>query len=181
MRMKLPPPTSPANPAQELAGESGTTAAILRAVLRLARRLRAERPAGGVSLAGIGLLSTLHRRGPMPAARLAEAEGLQAQSLTRLLAQLERTDLIARTRAVVDRRERIITLTPRGREMLARDMRGRETWLSCAMAEALTASQRHALGEATTAMILLAEVATRAGAAALPDRPRPAGRGPEQT
>ena len=64
------------------------TALIVRGVLRLSRRLRAERPDSSVSLSALGILSTLHRSGPMPAARLAQAERLQPQSLSRLIADL---------------------------------------------------------------------------------------------
>ncbi|CAH2601707.1 MarR family transcriptional regulator [Rhodovastum atsumiense] len=138
------------------ARDNDDAAVLLRGVLSLGRRLRAERPRGGVSLSGIGLLSTLHAQGPMPAARLAKQEGLQAQSLTRLISGLERMGCIERRRSETDRREIVVMLTPRGREVLAEDMRGRQRWLERAMAEALTGAERETLLQAAAAMLRLA-------------------------
>ena len=72
-----------------------TAAALRRAVTQLGRRLRAERPAdpGGLALA---LLGHLYRRGPSSAGELAGAERLRPQSVTRVLAALERDGLISR-------------------------------------------------------------------------------------
>jgi DNA-binding MarR family transcriptional regulator len=131
-------------------------ATLLRGVLWLGRRLRAERPRSGISLSGIGLLSSLHRCGPMSAVRLAEAEGLQAQSLSRLIASLERLGCIERQRSDIDRREIVIALSPRGHRALAEDMRGRRLWLEQAMAQALTGPERAVLLQAAEAMLKLA-------------------------
>ncbi|ONG59011.1 hypothetical protein BKE38_00815 [Pseudoroseomonas deserti] len=131
-------------------------AEILRAVLSLGRRLRTERPAGGVSLSGMAMLGTLSRQGPMPAARLAEAEGLQAQSLTRLIAGLERSGCIARRRSQADRREIVIALTEHGRAALDEDLQACRAWLERAMDEALAPPERAALQQAAGAMIKLA-------------------------
>ena len=136
--------------------EDQEAAAILRAVLSLARRLRTEQPAGGLSLSGMALLGTLSRQGPMPATRLAEAEGLQAQSLTRLIAGLERGGCIARRRSQADRREIVIALTDRGRGALADDLAARCAWLQRAMAEVLAPPERAALQQAAAAMSKLA-------------------------
>src|SRR3569833_2882517 len=84
------------------------TALIARGVLRLARRLRVEAPAGEVSTAALGLLAPLHREGPMPGVALAQAEGLQPPSLTRLLAGLVAGGMIERTSDPADRRNLII-------------------------------------------------------------------------
>jgi len=133
-------------------------ATVLRGVLGLARRLRVERPAGSVSLSGISLLGTLHRLGPLPAARLAEAEGLQAQSLTRLIATLERDGQIERQRSDVDRRALVIALTRRGEETLAAELRTRRRWLERAMAQTLSETERESLLRAAGAMLRLAGV-----------------------
>ena len=130
--------------------------AILRGVLWLGRRLRAERPGDKVSLSGISVLSTLRRVGPLSASRLAEEEGLQAQSLTRVLAGLERLRYIERRRSETDRREIIIAVTLPGEAALAEDMRGRREWLARAMAEGLDDAERDALQNAAAAMTKLA-------------------------
>jgi DNA-binding MarR family transcriptional regulator len=133
-----------------------TMASLLRSVLSLGRRLRAERPKGGATLAALGILVTLDRLGPMPASRLADAERLQPQSLTRIVADLEARRWISRARSDADRRELLISLTPRGRSVLAADMRARQAWLKKAMAAALTEAERRTLFRASKAMLKLA-------------------------
>jgi DNA-binding MarR family transcriptional regulator len=140
--------------AKSMKGEQ--TAPIVRAVLSLGRRLRAERPAGSASLSAIAILSTLWRLGPVPAVRLAAVEQLQPQSLTRLIIGLERDGLISRTPNEADRREIIIALTRHGRKVLAADIRARGEWLERAMAATLTAAERRRLLEASEAMLKLA-------------------------
>jgi len=135
---------------------SDDTAIIVRGVLRLGRRLRAER-AGTVSLSALGMLSTLHRIGPMPAARLAKAERLQPQSLSRLISQLERDGLIKRRPGEKDRRTLILEITAAGRQALSRDIAARRTWLEGAMRRVLVPGEREMLAHAAVAMLRLAD------------------------
>ena len=136
---------------------SDDTALIVRAVLRLGRRLRSERPASTVSLSAVSLLSTLHRSGPMPAARLAQAERLQPQSLSRLIAQLEREGLIERRPGQEDRRTLILEITAAGRRALSHDITARRVWLEGAMRKVLVPGERAMLAHAAVAMLRLAD------------------------
>jgi DNA-binding MarR family transcriptional regulator len=136
---------------------SDDTALIVRGVLRLSRRLRSERPESGVSLSALGMLSTLHRTGPMPAARLAKAERLQPQSLSRLIAQLERDGLIKRRPGEQDRRTLILEITAAGRKALSHDMTARRVWLEAAMRKELMPGEREMLAHAAVAMLRLAD------------------------
>jgi DNA-binding MarR family transcriptional regulator len=135
---------------------SEQVASILRAVLALGRRLRAERPQGSVSLSEISILATLNRLGSIPAIRVAAEERLQPQSLTRIVTGLERDGLIARKRSEADRREIVIALTEGGRRVLAQDMQARRAWLEAAVAAALSEAERDLLFEASEAMLKLA-------------------------
>lgn len=137
--------------------ETDEATLILRGVLALARRMRTERPADAMSPASVALLGALYRLGPVPAVRLATELHLQPQSLTRLLDALEDNDLIARRPGAYDRRERVITLTRRGRAAFMADMRDRRHWLKTAMAAALTGRERATLAEAAEAMLKLAQ------------------------
>ena len=139
-----------------MAAISDDTALIVRGVLRLGRRLRSERP-GTVSLSALGMLATLHRVGPMPAARLAQAERLQPQSLSRLIAQLERDGLIKRRPGEKDRRTLILEITADGRQILSRDMAARRAWLEGAMRRVLVPGEREMLAHAAVAMLRLAD------------------------
>lgn len=136
---------------------SDDTTLIVRGVLRLSRRLRSERPAASVSLSALGMLSTLHRAGPMPATRLAKAERLQPQSLSRLIAQLERDGLLKRRPGERDRRTLILEITAAGRKALSRDISARREWLEGAMRRVLMPGEREMLAHAAVAMLRLAD------------------------
>ena len=140
-----------------MAAISDDTALIVRGVLRLGRRLRSERPESTVSLSALGMLSTLHHRGPMPAARLAQAERLQPQSLSRLIAQLDREGLIKRRPGKQDRRTLILEITEAGRRVLSHDMSARRNWLEGAMRKVLLPGEREMLAHAAVAMLRLAD------------------------
>jgi len=129
---------------------------IVRAVLSLGRRLRAERPHGSASLSALGILSTLGRAGAMPATRLAAEERLQPQSLTRLITSLERAGWITRRRSTEDRREITIALTARGRRILDGERKARQAWLKRMISATLTAGERATLLEAADIMLKLA-------------------------
>jgi len=148
---------------------------ILRGVLSLGRRLRAERADGAASPAAVALLGALYRLGPVPAVQLAADQRLQPQSLTRLLAALEDKGLISRQPGSEDRRERVIALTRRGRAVFGDDMRDRRRWLEGALAETLTARERAALLEAADAMLKLATYEPAAAARGSRTRARVSG------
>lgn len=138
------------------ADRDSDVALITRGVLRLARRLRVEAPAGAPSTAALGLLATLHREGPMPGVALAEAEGLQPQSLTRLLGALVANGMIERTPDSADRRNLIISITLEGRRALRAAMQARRRWLNDALADRLSDAERDTLIEAAELMLRLA-------------------------
>lgn len=92
----------------------------------------------------------------MPAARLAQAERLQPQSLSRLIAQLERDGLLQRRPGVADRRTLILEITAAGRQVLSRDMAARRAWLEGAMRRVLVPGEREMLAHAAVVMLRLA-------------------------
>jgi DNA-binding MarR family transcriptional regulator len=87
---------------------------------------------------------------------LAIEERLQPQSLTRLVADLERLQLISRKRSAHDRRELIIAITAKGRKVLLEDIAARRAWLEMAMAAALTPGERETVLAASEVMMKLA-------------------------
>lgn len=129
---------------------------ILRAVLALGRRMRTDRPQGTVSVSAISILGTLNRLGPLAATRLAAEERLQPQSLTRIVASLERNGLIVRTRSAADQRALLIALTEQGRSVLAADLRARRAWLEKTIAATLSEQERDLLFAASEVMLKLA-------------------------
>jgi DNA-binding MarR family transcriptional regulator len=131
---------SQAEPASQAELASAATA-VRRGALRLARRLRVERPEAGLSAAKISVLGYLARNGTMTPGELATADRLQPQSLTRVLAELERSGHLRRERDGADRRQHRLSLTASGQEALVRDMRQRDSWLALAMAQELTSTE----------------------------------------
>ena len=99
------------------------------AVMRLARRLRAERADHGLTLTQLSALATLHRHGPMSPRALAEHERVTPPSMTRTLAVLADADLVTRTADPLDGRSQVIALTPEAEALLARDRERRAAWL----------------------------------------------------
>jgi DNA-binding MarR family transcriptional regulator len=129
---------------------------IVAGVLRLGRRLRAQRPADSVSLSALSLMATLNEQGPMPAARLAERQRLQPQSLTRLIQDLEGKGLIARTPGP-DRRTFMLSLTPEGVTAFRYDIAARQRWLRDEMARLLPADDQVLLAVAASVMLKLTQ------------------------
>ena len=113
-------------------------------VMRLSRRLRAERLQADLSLNQLATLGTLDRHGPLTPRELAEHEKVQPPSMTRVLAGLEERGLILRTPHASDGRQHLVSLTADARTLLKEDRRKREAWLAQRLAE-LTQEERDVL------------------------------------
>ena len=117
------------------------------AVMRLARRLRTERPDTGLSLTQIATLGTIDRHGSLTPREIAEHERVQPPSMTRVLAGLEQLGLIVRTPHSHDGRQHLVSLTKTAQDLLREDKRRREAWLAQRLAE-LTVEERELLAAA---------------------------------
>ena len=100
------------------------------AVMRLARRLRAERADHGLTLTQLSALATLQRHGPLTPRALADHERVTPPSMTRTLAALADAGLVTRSADPLDGRSQVIALTPAAEELLARDRQRRADWLA---------------------------------------------------
>ncbi len=89
-----------------------TAIALRRALTRLTRRLRTEAREPGLSLAKHSILGHLYREGPATPGALAAAEGVQPQSVTRVLADLEESGHAFRRQDEFDRRQFKLEITP---------------------------------------------------------------------
>lgn len=77
----------------------------------------------------------------MTAGELADAERLQPQSVTRVLASLDEKGLISRSRNPSDRRQHHISLTEPGIAVLAEHVRDSDAWLAETMARVLSPAE----------------------------------------
>jgi DNA-binding MarR family transcriptional regulator len=110
---------------------NGALASDLRiAVMRLARRLRAERADLDLTITQLAALASLERHGPSTPGMLASYERIRPPSMTRILSGLEEQGLVVRRPHETDGRQVLVEVTPDAKEMLKADRRRREAWLS---------------------------------------------------
>ncbi|AXE89949.1 MarR family transcriptional regulator [Streptomyces sp. Go-475] len=137
------------------------TAETLRlGVSRLASRLRARHPGRGQALTRMSasVLANLRHDGPLTPTALAAIEGLQPQSLTRVLNELEERGRIVRSTNRNDRRSQDIAITDLGIEALDGHVQEGNRWLASALTT-LTPTERGVLELAAGLMVRLAETA----------------------
>ena len=99
-------------------------------VMRLARRLRAERTDSSMSISQLAALATLDRHGPLTPGELAAHERVQPPSMTRIVASLAAAELLTRTGHPSDRRQVLLAPSQTGKDLLHEDRRRRDAWLA---------------------------------------------------
>jgi DNA-binding MarR family transcriptional regulator len=125
-------------------------------LMRLTRRLRAERPDEGLTLTQLAVLGTLDRHGAMSSGELAEHEKVRPPSMSRTVASLEELELVTRLPHASDRRQVLVTVTAAGVELLRQDRRRREAWLAERLVS-LTPQERQLLHDVTPILERLAK------------------------
>jgi len=120
--------------------DAGLATALRISVSRLARRLRAQRAASGLTEA---VLSET-QLAALSALELAEHEKVQPPSMTRVIAVLEERQLVLRSPHPTDRRQVILKVTEEGRAVVQRVRRAKDAWLARRLAE-LTAEEHATL------------------------------------
>jgi DNA-binding MarR family transcriptional regulator len=116
-------------------------------VMRLARRLRAEKADHELSDSQFVVLALLLRDGPTSPGRLAEVERVTAPSMNRTVNCLVESGYAERSPAPDDGRRVTVSITDAGRTVVQETRRQRNAWLSLRLDE-LTADERATLGEA---------------------------------
>jgi DNA-binding MarR family transcriptional regulator len=125
------------------------------AIARTARRLRQE--AGEeLSPSQTTALATIDRHGPLTPSELAVRERIQRPTVTRIVARLEESGLVQRTRDPQDGRSSLVALTPAGRELLARGRTRKDAYLARRLRE-LDAEERATLQRAAAILERLLE------------------------
>ena len=106
---------------------------IHAAAIRLLRYVRKEDAASGVTGAQLSVLSVLAFGGPQTLSALAAAEQVKPPTMSQLVSELERLDLVARK--PIDRRSQEISLTRKGRQLMEAGRRRRLARLTRAIAD----------------------------------------------
>jgi DNA-binding MarR family transcriptional regulator len=125
-------------------------------LMRLARRLRAERLDEGLTPTQLAVLGTLDRHGPMTLGELASHEKVQPPSMTRTTAILDERGLLTRVIQEVDRRQVRIAISDAGLALLREDRKRRDAWLA-ARFEQLTSDERALLHQVAPLLDRLAQ------------------------
>lgn len=145
---------------QQTRSDAGLATALRISVSRLARRLRAERLAKGLepglSDTQLAALASLERHSSMTPGEMADHEKVQPPSMTRVIAALEELGLVTRSPHATDRRQVVLTVTARGREVVQQSRRLREEWLAQRLRE-LTPQERAALRAAAPVLEKLSQ------------------------
>lgn len=146
---------------------------IRRSLSMFARHMRALREDHGVSASKLSALGRLLRaERPMTASELAASEGLQPQSLTRIIADLEVLGLIERRQNADDRRQIDVSITDKGVDLLVRDARRQNEWLATAMTNSLTPAERAILALAAELLDRMVDRAAVGAAVLSSETPR---------
>ena len=151
-------PTGIVSAANELAAHvTGLQAADLRvSLMRVARRLRAEKSDQELTDGQFSVLAVLDRCGPLTPRALAEYERVQPPSLTRILAALLARGLVDRAGDPTDRRQVIVRLTESGALAVGETRRQRDAWLARRLAD-LAPNERAVLAEASEILRRIAD------------------------
>lgn len=124
---------------------------------RLTRRLRTSSGESLLSPTQRSALSGLDKAGPMTTAALARAEYVRPQSMRATLAHLEEQGLVARAADPTDGRQSVVSVTERGREVLAEVRAAKRTWLTQALGDRLTGEERRTLAASVELLSRLVE------------------------
>jgi DNA-binding MarR family transcriptional regulator len=126
------------------------------ALLRLARNLRRETEALGVTSHQVTLLWLVRSRPGLSLRELALEEGISAPSLSGHVDRLEAAGLLRRVRSTDDRRRVGLELTREGQSLLKRVRARRTTWLAARLA-LLSDEERERLDAALPTLYALLE------------------------
>src|SRR3954451_15001497 len=129
------------------ATQTALASALRLSVMRLARRMRAQRADTLLTLSQLAALATLDRHGALTPGELAAREKISPPSMTRLLGVLEGADLVVRTAHATDRRQVTLEVSAAGQELLKEDRRRRDVWLAQRLQD-LTAEELAVLRQA---------------------------------
>lgn len=128
------------------------------ALLKLARELRRESHALGVTGGQVSLLIQIHKHRGIGVRDLAALERISAASMSSHVERLERAGLVRRTPDERDRRRQGLSVMPEGERVLRSVKSRRTAWLAARL-EQLSPEQLAALDAAVEPLLALIEEA----------------------
>jgi DNA-binding MarR family transcriptional regulator len=139
-----------------LSVESDPATRLRAAIGKLSRRLRPTVAGSRLTPSQTSVLFTIARLGPLGLSEISAIEDINPTMLSRITAQLCRSELISREPDPADKRAALVRATPAGKRLRKRIHRERTEALQERMAK-LTDKQRELLWSALPALEALAE------------------------
>ncbi|MEN2743743.1 MarR family transcriptional regulator [Sinomonas halotolerans] len=120
--------------------------------MRTSRVLRTQASSDAVTPGQTTVLALLNKRGPLTMRELADAEHVQAPSMTRTVNALAAQALVTRAEHPSDGRQVVVVITDAGRALLEDTRRMRAAWLAERL-EGLPPADRAALHRAAELLL----------------------------
>jgi MarR family 2-MHQ and catechol resistance regulon transcriptional repressor len=105
--------------AQRIQGPDHVWLVMMKAMRALTRYAAAGIEETGLGLSDFGVLEALLHKGPLPVNTIGPIVDLTPGSISIAVERLVAKGLVSRVESAEDRRVRIVTLTPRGKELIA--------------------------------------------------------------
>jgi DNA-binding MarR family transcriptional regulator len=137
-------------------GPAALAAELRVALMRAARRVRAEKSDADLSDGQYSVLAMLEREGAKTPREIAAYERVQPPSMTRTLNALLELGLVTRTEHPSDRRQVLIAITEPGARTVRETRRRRDAWLARRLA-ALPSDERDVVARATEILRRIAD------------------------
>jgi DNA-binding MarR family transcriptional regulator len=112
------------------ATETALASALRLSVMRLARRLRAQRADTSLTLSQLAALATLDLHGALTPGELAAHEKISPPSMTKIVAALEGSGLVDRAPHPSDGRQVLLAVSREGQALIKENRRRRDVWLT---------------------------------------------------
>ncbi|WP_285599246.1 MarR family transcriptional regulator [Kineosporia sp. NBRC 101731] len=125
-------------------------------LMKVTRRLRAEKSDTELTDSQMSVLAVLDRTGPATPRALADFERVQPPSMTRTLAALDARGLVDREPDPADGRQIIVRITPSGEAAVTATRRQRDAWLARRLAD-LDPEERAVLARASQILRRIAD------------------------
>jgi DNA-binding MarR family transcriptional regulator len=136
-------------PANHSALRASGLAQDLHALIgRLKRRLRDQAHVGDLTPSQVSVLRSLENDGPSTASSLARAEAMRPQSMSAIIAALERAGLVSGGPDPTDGRQTLLSLTDACRKWLEEGRAARQDWLTLILQARLSPEEQDKLAEA---------------------------------
>jgi DNA-binding MarR family transcriptional regulator len=129
---------------------------LRQTVLRLARRVRAERADDAMSDGRLSVLFILANEGPQTLSSLSEHERVTPPSMNRTINALVAAGLVTRVADATDGRKVVIDVSDAGRRLVKETRRRRDAWFASRL-KSLTADELATLDAAESILRRLAD------------------------